>query len=122
MTPKNELTGEQSAVAGGYSGSYGYDKAGNPTTYTGVTLTFDAEDHPVSFGTALTAGYTGNGLRAWKQSAGGKTYFLYDGASPVCVQATSSSLIPFLLASDKPSLSEAKAGNLSMIDLLLIWY
>ena len=33
----------------------------------------------------MTAGYTGSGLRAWKQSStGGKTYFLYDGAASVC--------------------------------------
>jgi len=32
-----------------------------------------------SYGTVLTAGYTGDGLRAWKQNASGRTYFLYDG-------------------------------------------
>jgi RHS repeat-associated protein len=31
----------------------------------------------------LTAGYRGDGLRAWKESAGGRTYFIYDGALPV---------------------------------------
>lgn len=31
----------------------------------------------------LTAGYNGDGLRAWKQNSGGRTYFLYDGINPV---------------------------------------
>ena len=36
-------------------------------------------------GSTLTAGYTGESLRGWKQQFGqGKHYFLYDGASPVC--------------------------------------
>ena len=33
---KNELTKETGTGAGGYTGSYGYDGAGNPTTYKGV--------------------------------------------------------------------------------------
>lgn len=28
--------------------------------------------------------YTGDGLRAWKQNSGGRTYYLYDGDDPVC--------------------------------------
>jgi hypothetical protein len=37
-----------------------------------------------SFGSLLNAGYTGDGLRAWKQNGGGvRTYFLYDGTEPV---------------------------------------
>ena len=35
-------------------------------------------------GSLLTAGYMGDGRRAWKQSANGRTYFLYDGITPVC--------------------------------------
>jgi len=31
----------------------------------------------------LAAGYRGDGLRAWKQSSAGRTYFLYDGEVPV---------------------------------------
>ncbi len=31
----------------------------------------------------LLTGYTGDGLRAWKQTGAGRTYFLYDGALPV---------------------------------------
>lgn len=29
-------------------------------------------------------GYNGDVLRAWRQSSSGRTYFLYDGADPVC--------------------------------------
>ena len=112
---KDQLTQEQSQRGGGYTNGFGYDPAGNPTTfrggspnsftadnqisgagytydgngnpttYKGLSLTYDAEDHPTAFGGLMTAGYTGSGLRAWKQSStGGKTYFLYDGAAPVC--------------------------------------
>lgn len=112
---KNELRQEQSTRAGGYTHTFRYDDAGNPTTfrgtdptatlgynsanqnkafvhdgngnpttYKGATLAFDPENHLTAYGNALTAGYYGSGLRAWKQTAQGRTYFLYDGISPVC--------------------------------------
>ncbi len=62
---------------------FAYDGEGNPTTYSGTTLTFDPEDHMTSFGNVLTAGYRADGLRAWKQTASGTTYFIYDGITPV---------------------------------------
>jgi hypothetical protein len=31
----------------------------------------------------MTAGYNGEGLRAWKQVGQSRTYFLYDGALPM---------------------------------------
>ena len=93
---KNELRTEQSTGAGGYTGSYNYDGAGNPTTFKGVTsafnsanqntqnvydgagnpttykgvaLTFDAENRLTSYGgSTLTNGYRGDSLRAWKQT------------------------------------------------------
>jgi RHS repeat-associated protein len=37
-----------------------------------------------AYGTVLTAGYRGDGLRGWKQTSSGRTYFLYDGIVPVC--------------------------------------
>ncbi|HAF12799.1 MAG TPA: hypothetical protein DCK93_10125 [Blastocatellia bacterium] len=40
----------------------------------------------------LTAGYTGDGLRAWKQNANGRTYFLYDGNLPMAELDSSGSL------------------------------
>ncbi len=63
-----------------------YDGNGNPTTYQGTALTFDAESRMLTSGTAQTNGYTGDGLRAWKQqgsSRTSRTYFLRDGLNPV---------------------------------------
>ena len=39
-----------------------------------------------AYGTLLTSGYDGDGLRAWKQKGAATTrvYFLYDGGQPVC--------------------------------------
>ncbi len=31
----------------------------------------------------MTAGYRADGLRAWKQTSAGRTYYLYDGDKPV---------------------------------------
>ena len=31
----------------------------------------------------LTTAYNGDGLRTWKEHAGGRTYFLYDATIPV---------------------------------------
>jgi hypothetical protein len=107
---KNQLLQEQSTRNGSYTNVFGYDAAGNPTTfkgavrtcnvnnqdtaqtydnngnptlYNGVALTFDAENRLTSVGSVLTAGYTGDAMRAWKQTASGLTYFLYDGTLPV---------------------------------------
>ncbi len=63
---------------------FGYDKNGNPTNYKGVACAYDPEDRLTKFGNALTAGYSATGLRAWKQSGNVRTYFLYDGLTPVC--------------------------------------
>ncbi|HLK60970.1 MAG TPA: RHS repeat-associated core domain-containing protein, partial [Chthonomonadaceae bacterium] len=110
---KNELTQEQSARAGGYTDNcvfdlaenpttfrgatntfntdnqitnsgYAYDGNGNPSTYQGATLAFDEENRLTGVGASFTADYTGDGLRAWKQGSGGRSYFLYDGTFPVC--------------------------------------
>ena len=60
-----------------------YDGTGNPTTYKGMGLTFDAESRMTGYGSILTAGYRGDNLRAWKNTASGKTYFIYDRDTPV---------------------------------------
>jgi RHS repeat-associated protein len=62
---------------------FGYDGNGNPTTYGGTSLTYDPENRLTSHGSVLTAGYNGDGLRAWKQNSSARTYFLYDGINPV---------------------------------------
>jgi RHS repeat-associated protein len=66
------------------TGTYVYDGNGNPTTYKGTTLTFDVENRMTAYGNALTAGYNGNGLRAWKTASGTTTYYLYDGTNLLC--------------------------------------
>jgi RHS repeat-associated protein len=45
-----------------------------------------------AYGSVLTAGYTGDGLRAWKQNASGRTYFLYDGTLPVAEMDSSGTM------------------------------
>jgi RHS repeat-associated protein len=111
---KNQLLSEQTTRSGGVTNTFGYDTAGNlttfkgsgksynvnnqrtgtgmvydnngnPTTYQGTTLTFDEENHATQFGALMTAGYTADGLRAWKQNTatGTRTYYLYDGTVPV---------------------------------------
>ncbi len=61
-----------------------YDGNGNPIIYKGTSLAFDPEGRMTGYGTALTASYTGDEQRAWKQSSAGRTYFLYDADEPVC--------------------------------------
>ncbi|MGH7749837.1 MAG: hypothetical protein ACREQ5_34485, partial [Candidatus Dormibacteria bacterium] len=105
-----QLTSENSTRNGGYSNAFaydgagnattfrgatqsynadnqntvsGFDGAGNPTTYKGASLTFDAENRMTAYGSTLTAGYRGDGLRAYKQSSSATTYFYYDGMRPV---------------------------------------
>jgi len=108
---QDQLTQEQSARNGAYTDSFGYDAAYNPTTYKGAANTFnsdnqnaafvydgngnpstnggsapqfDPENRLTTYGSVLTAGYTGESLRAWKQNgAGVRTYFLYDGSLPI---------------------------------------
>ena len=62
---------------------FAHDGNGNPTTYAGTTLAFDPENRMTVYGSVLTAGYNGDGLRAWKQNVSVRTYFLYDGIVPV---------------------------------------
>jgi RHS repeat-associated protein len=109
---KNQLTQETSTRNGGFTDNFGYDSAGNPTnfkgvtktynsnnheigagfnyddngnptTYSGASLTFDPESRMTAYGTAMSAGYTGDSIRAWKENSSGRTYFLYDGVSPI---------------------------------------
>lgn len=118
---KNQLTQETSTRDGGFTDNFAYDSVGNPTTfkgltktynvnnqqtgtgyvhdnngnpttYGGVTLTFDPEDRMTSYGSVLTAGYRGDGLRAWKQSGTARTYFLYDGILPTLELDSSGSI------------------------------
>jgi RHS repeat-associated protein len=109
---RNQLTQESSTRNGGFTDNFGYDSAGNPTsfkglsktyntnnqqtgsgfsydgngnatTYSSQTLTFDPEDRMTSYGSVLTAAYNGDGLRSWKSNASGTTFYIYDGVVPV---------------------------------------
>lgn len=109
---KNQLKQEQTTRGGGFADTFAYDSAGNPTSFKGVTkvynsndqqtdtgfsydssgnptayngnaLTFDPENRMTGFGGVLTSGYRGDGVRAWKQTSAGRTYFIYDGTAPV---------------------------------------
>jgi RHS repeat-associated protein len=60
-----------------------YNSSGNPTARSGNALTFDAYNQLTAYGSVMSAGYMGDGLRAWKQTSAGRTYFLYEGATPV---------------------------------------
>jgi RHS repeat-associated protein len=70
----------------------GYDLDGNPMSWGTTALSFDTASHLTSVGTELTAGYNAEGLRAWKQSAAGSTYFVYDGLTPIA-EANSSGTV-----------------------------
>jgi RHS repeat-associated protein len=72
---------------------FAYDGNGNPTTYSGTALTFDPENRMTGFGSVLTAGYNGDGLRAWKQNSSVRTYFLYDGITPIVELDSSGNVI-----------------------------
>jgi len=114
----DQLTQETSTRNGGFTDNFTYDSAGNPTSFKGVTksynsnnqqtgvgyaydgngnptkhndtpLTFDTENRLTGFGLLLTAGYTASGLRAWKDDSINRKYFLYDGATPVIELTTS---------------------------------
>ena len=71
---------------------YGYDGNGSPTSYKSSALTFDPENRLTAYGSAQTDGYSADGLRVWKQSSVGKTYFLYDGDQPVCEYSNAGTL------------------------------
>lgn len=103
---KIQLTSEQPSRGGSYNNGFGYDAAGNPTTfkgaastfnnanqntasgydgngnptsYKGNAITFDAENRLTAYGNVMAAGYRADGRRAWKQTGTGKTFYIYDG-------------------------------------------
>jgi RHS repeat-associated protein len=76
---------------------YSFDGDGNPTTYSGNTLSFDPENRLTKYvagsTTDMQAGYGLDGLRAWRTDSSNTTvYYLYDGSMPV-VQLSSSGVV-----------------------------
>lgn len=80
-TPNLSYNGDNQRTG---TGTYAYDGNGNATTYKATTLTFDVENRMTAYGSVQTAGYNGNGLRAWKTAGGTTTYYLYDGSDLLC--------------------------------------
>ena len=136
---KLQLTNETSSRGGGYNFSLAYDSAGNPTTFKGSTknyntsnqntswthdgkgnptsyagsaLTFDAENRMTAYGSVLTAGYRPDGLRAWKTTSAGTTYFLYDGDQPVEELDGSGTKIAVMTFGPGGTLARNARGNL----------
>ena len=66
-------TNNQSTTTG-----YTYNANGNPTTYGGITLAYDPENRMTSFGSAMSATYRADNLRASKTNSSGTTLFYYD--------------------------------------------
>lgn len=61
-----------------------YDGNGNATTFRGNHLSFNNRNELTLYATSgnqpvLSAGYSADGLRAWKDVNGQRTYFIYDG-------------------------------------------
>jgi RHS repeat-associated protein len=141
---KDRLTQESSALNGGFVSSFGYDDAGNPTTFKGSTRTFDAQNrrsgtgfaydvqgNPTTYtgtsitytpegqataiGSLLTADYTAEGLRAWKEdgATSTRTYFLYDGTTPVVELNASGSVTAVNTFGANGLISRWTAGGMS---------
>ena len=88
---------------------FNYDGNGNPTTYKGGKCLYDPENHltdywlsglnPASDAPTLSAAYRSDGLLAWKDVAGQRTYFIYDGDKMIGeVTNASKSSVPVLTA------------------------
>jgi RHS repeat-associated protein len=135
---KDQLTQEASTRAGGYTSNFVYDSAGNattfkgvgrsfntdnqdtaytfdnngnPTTYKGNTLTFDVENRMTAYASTLTAGYNGDDLRAWKQTASGRVYFLYDDEDPIIELDASGNVLAVNTSSDNGLVSRRSGGT-----------
>jgi RHS repeat-associated protein len=90
-----------------------YDLAGNGEAFPGTTskATYDVEDRMTAFGTALTAGYRYDNLRAWTQSGSTKTYFLYDGWSPIAEISSTGSVSAYNTFGAFGLMSRRQAGT-----------
>ena len=56
-----------------------YDGRGNPTEYRGHELEFNQGNHLTAFDETMTAGYSNDGRRIWKEVNGQRVFFIYDG-------------------------------------------
>lgn len=115
---KDRLTGDQSSRGWSYNHTFAYDTSGNPTTFKGTSLSFnsdnqrtgtgfsydgngnptlygstsmtwDVDDHLTAIGSSWSASYRADGLRSWKQVSSTKTYYVYDGVTPIAEMSAS---------------------------------
>ena len=87
------------------------DGNGNPTTYGTTSVTYDAENRITAYGSTFTAGYDGDGLRAWSQSGSTKYYYLYDGTTPLIQLYSSGSIYATETNGDNGLLSRYYTGS-----------
>jgi RHS repeat-associated protein len=66
-----------------------------------------------AYGSVVTVGYNGDGLRAWKQSVNGRTYFLYDGILPA-VELDSSGAVTATNTFGASGLASRRTGSTSV--------
>ena len=84
-----------------------YDGDGNPTVYGTANPTFDVENR-LTGNAYFTARYRDDGLRAWKQTAGGKFYYLYNGTA-VIAEIDSTGKVSNLFAYGASGLQQRRA-------------
>lgn len=90
ITPTNN---QIASTSGGLVRTYGYDKAGNTTSYTGATFTFNDRGQ---MNTAVTGGgttnyvYNASGQLIKKSGNGGTTLIVYDEVGHILGEYTSS--------------------------------
>jgi RHS repeat-associated protein len=81
---------------------------------TAQAQSYDPENRLTSVSGMQTDGYTGDGLRAWKQPYGGsRTYFLYDGEFPV-VELNSAGSVTAVTTSGANGVVSRRSGGASV--------
>ncbi len=88
-----------------------YDGNGAPTTYKSNVASYDREERLVGYGSAFTAKYRADGLRAWRQVSGVRRYFLYDGGNPVVEPDTSGNIAAVNVFGPEGLVSRQEGGS-----------
>ena len=101
-TPTDELLAE-------------YDGRGNPTEYRGHELEFNQGNHLTAFDETLTAGYTSDGRRIWKEVNGQRTFFVYNGERVIGEMDASGNPTAVNTIGNTGLISREQVGNSSAI-------
>ncbi len=110
-----------SSVSGAISRTYGYDAAGNTTSYSGLTLGYDDAGRMTSVSGGATASYSHNALgqRVKKTVSAVATYFVYDEAGHLIGEYNSSGgLIQETVWLDDVPVATLRPNGGSVSDLL----